>query len=413
MGTTRPPAQRPPSPRGALARLRAGLGQAWEFWQKANNDWIFNLAALLAYNFLVSIIPISLLLLAMAGYIVDNILPGGGVALQQAIAGAFPNQFGASLINAVAQHLRQSAPLFFILGIGTSLFTGSGLFVGMENSFGVIFRLRGRDLVHLNVMAIGMLLIYVVLVPLLFLGSIVPAIILRAAHVGSHGGWGSFLFQAAGIGVSFVVAFVLFSTIYVIVPNMHVHWGEALRGTLVASSLLVLYQSFFPVYVSLLLHPGNYGSVAGFLLVLVLFFYYLSFILLLGAEVMSWSAGQRRTLSDVTGIMHEIQAHHTLLGAAGHTAGLPREDRQHHLGAAAMHDWQAAHEHETRDHPHDAPPKELTRPERAPDRAPDQPPEQHSERPERPDHSERPERPERPSEQQQRHQADDPVGSRG
>lgn len=344
----------------AGTRLRGALSLAWEFWQKANNDWIFNLAATLAYNFLVSIIPIALLLLAIAGYFVGNVQPGGATALQHALASVFPNHLGASLVGAVAQHLRDSAPIFFILGIGTSLFTGSGLFVGIENCFGVVFRLRGRDLVHLNVMAISMLLLYIVLVPLLFLGSIVPAAILRAANVGAQGSFGAFLFQAAGVAMTFVVAFVLFGTIYVIVPNMHVHWREALRGTAVASSLLVLYEIAFPIYVSLLLHPGNYGSVAGFLLVILLFFYYLSFILLLGAEVMSWSAGQRRTLSDITGILHEVQAHGTLLGAAGATAGQPSEDRQHHKGAAAMRDMRTARQHESQDHRHDAPPPEVT-----------------------------------------------------
>lgn len=340
--------------------LTPALSLAWEFWQKANNDWIFNLAAMLAYNFLISIIPIALLLLAIAGFFVGNIQPGGASSLQHTIAGVFPNQLGGSLISAVAQHLRASAPIFFILGIGTSLFTGSGLFVAIENSFGVVFRLRGRDLVHLNIMAISMLLLYLVLVPLLFLGSIVPAAILRAVDPGGHSGFRGFLFQAVGVGVSFVVAFVLFSAIYTIVPNMRVHWREALTGTTVASVLLVLYEICFPLYVSLLLHPSNYGSVAGFLLVILLFLYYLSFILLLGAEVMSWAAGQRRTSSDVTGILHELQAHATVLGAAGKTAGLPSEDLQHHLGAAAMRDRHAARLHESHDHRHDAPPRELT-----------------------------------------------------
>jgi membrane protein len=345
----------------AGARLHRTLSALWEFWQKANNDWIFNLAAMLAYNFLVSIIPVGLLLLAIAGFFVGDIRPGGATGLQHGIASVFPNQLGVPLINAVAQHLRSSAPIFFILGIGTSLFTGSGLFVAMENCFGIVFRLRGRDLVHLNVMAISMLLLYIVLVPLLFLGSIVPAAILRAVDYGGHAAFRNFLIQAAGVGVSLVVAFVLFFSIYTIVPNMRVQWKEALRASLVAALLLVLYDVLFPIYVSMLLHPHNYGSVAGFLLVIVLFFYYLSFILLMGAEIMSWDAGQRRTLSDVSGIMHEVQAHNTLLGAAGRTAGLPREDLQHHKGAAAMRDRQAAREHESQDHRDDAPPREVTR----------------------------------------------------
>lgn len=344
----------------AVARLKGAAAVGWEFWLKINNDWIFNLAAILAYNFLVSIIPVAILLLAIAGFLVGNIEPGGNAALQRSIAHAFPDQLGVPFVNAVAQHLRTSAPFFFVLGVATSLVTGSRLFIGMENCFGVIFRLRGRDIVHQNLMAVAMLLLYVVLVPLLFLGSIVPAAILRAVAPGGRSGFGGFLFQAAGVGVSLVVAFVLFGAIYVIVPNRRVHWGEALKGTLVASVLLVLYETLFPIYVSLLLHPNNYGSIAGLLLVVLIFLFYLAFILLLGAEVMSWAAGQRRTTSDIAGIFHEIQAHGTLLGAAGKTAGLPSEDLQHHKGASAMRDRSAARRHESQDHRHDAPPPEVT-----------------------------------------------------
>lgn len=365
---SRPPSRFPHVSRDSrahlCARLKGAAAAGWEFWLKINNDWIFNLAAILAYNFLVSIIPIAILLLAVAGFLVGNVEPGGSAALQRAIAHAFPDKLGIPFVSAVAQHLRTSAPAFLVLGVVTSLVTGSRLFIGMENCFGIIFRLRGRDVVHQNLMAVGMLVLYVLLVPLLFLGSVVPAAILRAVDPFGYSGFSGFLLQMAGVGVSLVVAFVLFGAIYVIVPNRHVHWDEALKGTLVASVLLVLYEIFFPIYVSVLLHPNNYGSIAGFLLVVLIFLFYLAFILLLGAEVMSWVAGQRRTTSDLAGILHEIQAHGTLLGAAGKTAGTPREDVQHHKGAAAMRHRVAARRHESHDHRHDAPPPEVTKGDR-------------------------------------------------
>lgn len=38
-------------------------------WLKLNDDWIFNLASLLAYNLLMSIVPILLVLIAVFGLI--------------------------------------------------------------------------------------------------------------------------------------------------------------------------------------------------------------------------------------------------------------------------------------------------------------------------------------------------------
>ncbi len=52
----------------------------------------------------------------------------------------------------------------------------------------------------------------------------------------------------------------------------------------------------------------------------------MAFILLLGAEVNSWAAGQRATAADLPGMLHAVQAHRTLRGAAGPTAGLPQEE---------------------------------------------------------------------------------------
>jgi hypothetical protein len=68
---------------------------------------------------------------------------------------------------------------------------------------------------------------------------------------------------------------------------------------------------------------------AGFAVVILLFFYYIAFILLLGAEINSWAAGQRETAADLPGMLHAVQAHRSVQGAAGPTAGQPSEEMQH------------------------------------------------------------------------------------
>jgi hypothetical protein len=118
----------------------------------------------------------------------------------------------------------------------------------------------------------------------------------------------------------------------------------------VAAVLLVGYEALFPLYATVFLRPGNYGSLAGFAIVILVFFYYLAFILLLGAEINSWAVGQREMAADIPGVLHEVQAHNTTRGAAGPTAGAPYEDLQHFKGAAAMETVTAALEHERRDH---------------------------------------------------------------
>lgn len=333
-------------------RLKQRLKPLLRFWQKLTNDWVFNLSALLAYNILMSIFPMLLALLAVAGFILNTISPGSEQALINAIANALPggaSGVGGELVHAVLHNLQRQAGVLLIIGLLTSIFTGSRLFITIENCFGVIFRLRGRDTLRQNLMAISMVMLYMVLLPIVFLASIVPTVIVNSIEL-TGGIANSLLIHIGGVAVGFVVGLVLFSAIYIIVPNRWVRLSEIWKGTLVAAGLLTLYEIFFPIYQNAVLRPDNYGSVAGFAIVILAFFYYLALILLLGAEINSWAAGQRETAGDIAAILHEAQAHGTTRGAAGPTAGAPQEDQQHHKGAQAMASPERARRHEHDDH---------------------------------------------------------------
>ncbi len=326
-----------------------------DFWAKCSNDWIFNFSGLLAYTLLMSIFPLFLVVLAIAGLSLNQLSPEALTSLANSLKAALPGQTGGAIVDAVLNNLRKSTGLLFALGLLLALFSGSRLFVTIENSMSVIFRLRPRDAIHQNIMAFSMVLLFVVLVPILFLASSASDAIAQALFAGSAN---KTLARALGLLTAFVAAAVLFGAIYIVVPNRPVHWKEVWKGTLVGAALLVLYELLFPLYQNMFLKPGNYGSVAGFAIVILVFFYYFAFILLLGAEVNSWAIGQRQTASDIASIIHEVQAHNTTRGAAGPTAGSPTEDIQHHEGAAAMETDKKAIEHERKDHHDDIrPPK--------------------------------------------------------
>jgi membrane protein len=325
------------------------------FWNKCSNDWIFNFSGLLAYSLLMSIFPLFLVLLAIAGLSLNQLSPDALDSLAKSLAATLPGKTGGEIVTAVLANLRKSTGWLFALGLLLALFTGSRLFITIESSLSVIFRLRPRDALHQNIMAFLMVLLYVVLVPILFLASSASDAL---AHALFPGGANAALVRLAGIVSAFMVAVVLFGAIYIVVPHRPVHWKEVWKGTLLGAALLVLYELLFPLYQNVFLKPGNYGSLAGFAIVILVFFYYFACILLLGAEVNSWAAGQRQTASDLASIIHEVQAHNTTRGAAGPTAGSPEEDLQHHEGAAPMATDAAAVHHEREDHHDDAqPPK--------------------------------------------------------
>ena len=342
--------------RNELAHIEPAAKSAGQFWTKVNNDWVFNLSGLLAYNLLMSIFPILLVLLAVAGLILGQLSPSSTAHLHASIGAVLPG--GSQVIQAVTQQLARSAGVLLLIGIVTAIFTGSRLFITMESCFGVIFRLRTRDPLRQNLMALGMLLLFAVLAPFVSLGSVIPSALVRALSWQGHQVWQAFITQMIGILASVAVAALLFAAIYVVVPNRPVRLGEIWRGTLVAAVLLTLYELLFPLYETHVLRPGNYGAVAGYAIVILVFFYYLGFILLLGAEVNSWAAGQRQTAGDIPTMLHEMEAQATRRGAAGSTVGEPRADVQRGEGAAAMGATEAARRHERDQRRSDAqPPK--------------------------------------------------------
>ena len=291
--------------------IRAGkAARPWrDFWTKLNNDWVFNLSGLLAYNFLMSLFPVLLVLLAAVGFALGNLAPQVLAELQLRIEQLLPG--GAEVFAAVTNQLTNSAKPLFVLGILTAAFTGSRLFIVLENCFGVIFRVRGRTFVRQNLMAFGMLVLYVVLVPIIALASVVSATMLTSVAPYAH----TVTVTVLTYLVSFVTwtasSLLLIGGIYVVVPNRSMRLGEIWPGTVLASFLLILYEALFPLYVSRVLHPDNYGSVAGFAIVILLFFYYLAFILLLGAEVNSWIAGLRPTPGDPQSVYQRLETERT------------------------------------------------------------------------------------------------------
>lgn len=307
------------------------------FWIKINNDWIFNLAGVLAYNFLVTLFPLLLLLLGGFGVALGSISPNAEQQFESAIAALLPGQTGQIIVAGIVSNLKSSVTLLLLIGLVGALLAGSHLFIILENCFGIIFRLRGRGFLRQNLMAIGMLLLYLIFVPVVFLGSLVPPLLRNLLPHSGHSAVAEVLIAIGYPLIALLVTSLAVGMAYAFVPNRPVGWHtlrDTWRGAAVTAALVLLYQAFFPWYTSHFVHVDNYGSIGAFVILILLFFYYLGVILLLGAEINSWAAGQRETASDLPGILHAIQAHRSLRGAAGPTAGMSYEELQQHSPSA-------------------------------------------------------------------------------
>ena len=67
MGTAPDPGSRSSSRYDRPREERVVVRELLDFWTKINNDWIFNLAGLLAYNFIVSLVPLLIVAVGSVG----------------------------------------------------------------------------------------------------------------------------------------------------------------------------------------------------------------------------------------------------------------------------------------------------------------------------------------------------------
>ena len=297
-----------------VRRVIKAIQPLLDFWTKLNDDWVFNLAGMLAYNFLMSLFPILLLLLAAVGLILGDHASTIYAHIEQVFAEAIPG--GAEIFQAVASQLTSNVGPLFLIGLVGSVLGGSNLFMVIESCFGIIFRVRSRDLIPKQLMAFGMLALYLILAPLIALAFSLPSTIVKLVDPYLAATGEAALAGVLGNIVAVLSAFILFGAIYLIVPNRHIHLRQVIPGTLLATVLLVPYISLFPLYANLFLQPDNYGSIAGFAVVILIFFYYLGFILLLGAELNSWIAGRRLVGGDLAAVLQTARLHVDAANAA-------------------------------------------------------------------------------------------------
>jgi membrane protein len=292
---------------GALVTVEKGAKPIGALFTKFSNDWSMNLAAGLAYNLLMSIFPIIIAALGVLGLIIGSLSPSAFASLKQQLGNALASSGISSqkIIDASLTSLNKSAGILVIIAIILAIFSGSRLFVFIEGCFDIIYHVRPRKFVPLNIMAVGMLLLFVVLIPVMVVASSGPALVLSVLHIAS----GGFLVSIASIIGSLIVGWILFESIYMVVPNQKISLRNSWLGAVVAAVLLQLYLTLFPLYVQHFINSGPIATL-GSVIILLVFFYYFGVILFLGAEVNAYFAeGIHATPYDIPTLVHRMTSH--------------------------------------------------------------------------------------------------------
>ena len=301
-----------------------------ETFSEWSNDKCLRLGASLAYYTLSSLIPLLLVVVAIATFFLS--FTGSGQNVQEElvarIAAAVNNQTLADQIKdaLVAKSSADAAAkgtLGAVLGFGFLLLAASGVFGELDAAFNIIWDvpdsaagtgiwgfIRTKFLSFTLVLGVAFLLLVaqVLTVVLTALAGRLPLGIL----------W-TLINLALQIGLITLV----FALLYKFLLDTNVEWGDVWVGGLIAAVLWIVGQQLLALYFKLGADFSSYGVLGGILAFLV-YVYYSSQILFIGGEftqVYARTHGSRKPIPDAA---PAITKEATLMVSAAATAGEQR-----------------------------------------------------------------------------------------
>jgi membrane protein len=262
-----------------LALSKQALLAAWE-------DNVPRMGASVAYYTLFAIAPVLLVAIAIAGTIF------GPEAVRGEIVGQLDGLLGrdgAAAVQALLEGAarQQGGTLATVVGMVTFVLAATSAFLELQAGLDKIWRvepdpganvsafLKARAQSFGLVVGIGFLL----LVSL----AVNAALAAASKWVGQYATALPILWNALDIVVSLVVVTLLFAMLFKFLPDVRLHWRHVLVGALVTAVLFNIGKQVIGLYLGQSATASSYGA-AGSVIVLLIWVYYSTQIVLLGAE---------------------------------------------------------------------------------------------------------------------------------
>lgn len=267
------------SMRELLDLFRAALTAWWD-------DNVPRLGASLAYYTLFAIAPMLLVAIAVAG------LAFGPAAVRGELVGQLDGlvgRDGGQAIQALLEGASQKKAGLLATAIGavTFVFAATGAFLELQAALNTIWRVKPNPQVNLRGFLLDRVRSFGLVVAIGFLLLVSLAV---SATLAALSGW--LARQAPGmpaiwnllnIIVSLAVTTALFAMLLRFLPDVRLGWRDVGIGALVTAVLFTLGKQVIGLYLGQSSTASSYGA-AGSVIVLLLWVYYTSQIVLLGAE---------------------------------------------------------------------------------------------------------------------------------
>jgi membrane protein len=266
----------------ALASAGRVLRDAATQWMDAKAQ---RMGAALSFYAVISLAPLLVLVVAVAGFFLGPEAAGGQLALQ--IQGTVGRPVANALQGMIqaAQSPRSNAHT--IIGLVVLLFGASGVFAELQDSMNTIWQVTPKPGRALLTILRDRFLSFAMIMSVCFL--LLASLVVTAALAALARWWtpsslpgGAWLWQGLNFAVSFLVITLLFALILKVLPDARVLWKDVWVGAAVTALLFTLGKLLLALYLARSSVTSGYGA-AGSLVVVLLWIYYAAQIVLFGA----------------------------------------------------------------------------------------------------------------------------------
>ena len=275
------------------------LRKLWTMAKETAKDWLDDeaatLAAALAYYALLSLAPLLVISISVAGWFL------GAEAARGQVAGELSSIVGTEAARAVEGVVAsgqepERGVLGAVFGIVTLFVGASGVFGQLQTSLDRIWEVKPKPdrgfwvMVKERFFSFTMVLgVAFLLLVSLVVSSLLSSLgtFLAAALPG-----GAVLWQALNFALSFGVVTLLFALIFKVIPDATVEWRDVWIGAAVTALLFTIGKLLLALYLGKAAVGSSYGA-AGSIVALVVWVYYAAQILFMGAEFTQVQARHR------------------------------------------------------------------------------------------------------------------------
>lgn len=252
-----------------------------------------DLAAAVAFNAMVALIPTFLLSLSIAGLFlqVDEVL----TTTVYASFWGLPSGAAGDALNA-ALTARRSSSWLGAISLAVFAWTGAGFVGCLARSMNRIYGVPGCGYMCERRRGFFVITTFAALFTAAVITSTVPTLFVNQDLPAYFEDWtlAATRYQIFGYFVALFTTLLLFSMLYRVVPNAGQRLADIWPGTLTAATLFVVMVQVFPIYLRLTGGGNRYGAVFGLISLLVVWFFVLAHVILFGTYVNATHQRHRR-----------------------------------------------------------------------------------------------------------------------